>query len=125
MVTEAVDLFEKSVSPNSDADSVLTVEMFQKLRQIVKKYPAVFLPATGIPPVREMDGVRVAHRIVETPNSTPPCKQPYRLSPTELKELKTQLTEFIKKGFITPCESPYGAPVIFAPKADKNSQNVP
>ena len=43
---------------------------------------------------------------------------PYRMAPTELKELKEQLQELLDKGFIRPCSSPWGALVLFVKKRD-------
>ena len=45
-------------------------------------------------------------------------RAPYCISPTELKELKTQLQELLDKGFIQPSVSPWGAPVLFVKKKD-------
>ena len=42
----------------------------------------------------------------------------YRMAPTELKELKSQLQELLDKGFIRPSVSPWGAPVLFVKKKD-------
>ena len=42
----------------------------------------------------------------------------YRMTPLELKELKTQLEELLSKGFIPPSTSPWGAPVLFVKKKD-------
>ncbi|GJZ90434.1 putative reverse transcriptase domain-containing protein, partial [Tanacetum coccineum] len=42
----------------------------------------------------------------------------YRLAPTELQELSTQLQELSDKGFIRPSSSPWGAPVLFVKKKD-------
>jgi hypothetical protein len=36
----------------------------------------------------------------------------------ELAELKEHIKELLEKGFIHPSSSPWGAPVIFAPKKD-------
>ena len=36
----------------------------------------------------------------------------------ELKELKLQLDDLLKKGFIKPSVSPWGAPVLFQKKKD-------
>jgi hypothetical protein len=36
----------------------------------------------------------------------------------ELAELKERIKELLEKGFIHPSSSPWGAPVIFAPKKD-------
>ncbi|GJX91251.1 putative reverse transcriptase domain-containing protein [Tanacetum coccineum] len=38
--------------------------------------------------------------------------QPYRLAPSEMKELSEQLKELSDKGFIRPSSSPWGAPVL-------------
>ncbi|GJT58557.1 putative reverse transcriptase domain-containing protein [Tanacetum coccineum] len=43
---------------------------------------------------------------------------PYRLSPSEMKELSDQLQELSDKGFIRPSSSPLGAPVLFVKKKD-------
>ncbi|GKF72275.1 hypothetical protein Tco_0208389, partial [Tanacetum coccineum] len=43
---------------------------------------------------------------------------PYRLAPSELKELSEQLKELSDKGFIRPSSSPWGAPVLFVKKKD-------
>ena len=40
------------------------------------------------------------------------------MAPLELKELKLQLQELLKKGFIRPSVSPWGAPVPFVKKKD-------
>ncbi|XP_076916414.1 uncharacterized protein LOC143576121 [Bidens hawaiensis] len=63
---------------------------------IVTEFKDVFpneLP--GIPPDREVE-----FRIDLIPGTTPIAKSPYRLAPTEIKELKKQLDELLEKGFI-------------------------
>ena len=52
------------------------------------------------------------------PGAVPMSKAPYRMAPTELKELKSQLQELLDKGFIRPSVSPWGAPVLFVKKKD-------
>jgi len=81
---------------------------------VVREYPDVFpeeLP--GIPPERD-----VAFNIDLLPGTAPISKAPYRMAPSELQELKTQLQELIDKGFIRPSVSPWGAPVLFVKKKD-------
>ncbi|GJT98170.1 putative reverse transcriptase domain-containing protein [Tanacetum coccineum] len=46
------------------------------------------------------------------------CRAPYRLAPSEMKELSEQLKELFDKGFIRPSSSPWGAPVLFVKKKD-------
>jgi hypothetical protein len=50
--------------------------------------------------------------------ATPISKTPYRMSTPELKELQMQLEEILKKGYIRPSVSPWGAPVLFVKKKD-------
>ena len=45
-------------------------------------------------------------------------KAPYRMSTPELKELQLQLKEILKKGYIRPNMSPWGASVIFVKNKD-------
>lgn len=84
-------------------------------KEILDAYREVFpneLP-DGLPPRRDVD-----HRIEVVPGSTPPSRATYRMSPTELDELKKQLDELTRAGFIQPSKSPYGAPVLFVKKKD-------
>ncbi|GJV99643.1 putative reverse transcriptase domain-containing protein [Tanacetum coccineum] len=48
----------------------------------------------------------------------PETHAPYRLAPSEMKELSEQLKELSDKGFIRPSSSPWGAPVLFVKKKD-------
>ncbi|GJR06510.1 putative reverse transcriptase domain-containing protein [Tanacetum coccineum] len=43
-------------------------------------------------------------------------RAPYRLAPSEMKELAEQLQELSDKGFIRPSSSPWGAPILFVKK---------
>ncbi|KAI3672993.1 hypothetical protein L6452_39099 [Arctium lappa] len=50
--------------------------------------------------------------------AAPIARAPYRLAPSEMKELMSQLQELLDKGFIRPITSPWGAPVLFVKKKD-------
>nr|GFA44199.1 putative reverse transcriptase domain-containing protein [Tanacetum cinerariifolium] len=52
------------------------------------------------------------------PGAAPVARAPYRLVPSEMKELADQLQELTDKGFIRPSSSPWGAPVLFVKKND-------
>lgn len=45
--------------------------------------------------------------------TTPIAKVPDNMTPTDLKELKTQLEELLAVGYIQPITSPWEAPVLF------------
>ncbi|GJU91480.1 putative reverse transcriptase domain-containing protein [Tanacetum coccineum] len=82
--------------------------------QIVQDFPEVFpedLP--GLPPTRQVD-----FQIDLVPGAAPVARAPYRLAPSEMKELSEQLKELSDKGFIRPSSSPWGAPVLFVKKKD-------
>ncbi|GJX81315.1 putative reverse transcriptase domain-containing protein [Tanacetum coccineum] len=61
----------------------------------------------GLPPPRQVE-----FQIDLVPGAAPIARAPYRLSPSEMKELSEQLQELLEKGFIHPSSSPWGAPVI-------------
>ncbi|GJZ01968.1 putative reverse transcriptase domain-containing protein [Tanacetum coccineum] len=80
----------------------------------VQDFPEVFpedLP--GLPPTRQVE-----FQIDLVPGAAPVARAPYRLAPSELKELSEQLKELSDKGFIRPSSSPWGAPVLFVKKKD-------
>ncbi|KAI3749597.1 hypothetical protein L2E82_20211 [Cichorium intybus] len=81
---------------------------------VVREYPEVF-PADlpGLPPERQVE-----FRIDLIPGASPIARAPYRLAPTEMRELMSQLQELLDKGFIRPSSSPWGAPVLFVKKKD-------
>ncbi|GKA30766.1 putative reverse transcriptase domain-containing protein [Tanacetum coccineum] len=79
---------------------------------IVRDFPDVFpedLP--GLPPTRQVE-----FQIDLIPGAAPVARAPYRLAPSEMKELSEQLKELSDKGFIRPSSSPWGAPVLFVKK---------
>ncbi|GJU28612.1 putative reverse transcriptase domain-containing protein [Tanacetum coccineum] len=81
---------------------------------IVRDFPEVFpedLP--GLPPARPVE-----FQIDLIPGAAPVARAPYRLAPSEMKELSEQLQELSDKGFIRPSSSPWGAPVLFVKKKD-------
>jgi hypothetical protein len=52
------------------------------------------------------------------PGPAPISKTPYRMRTPKLKELQMQLEELLKKGYIRPSVSPWGALVVFVKKKD-------
>ncbi|GJS18001.1 putative reverse transcriptase domain-containing protein [Tanacetum coccineum] len=67
----------------------------------------------GLPPSRQVE-----FQIDLVPGAAPMARAPYRLAPSKLQELSTQLQEIFDKGFIRPSSSPWGAPVLFVKKKD-------
>ena len=79
---------------------------------VVCEFPDVFpdeLP--GLPPDRDIEfGIELI------PGTAPISRRPYRMPPDELAELKKQLEDLSKKGFIRPSKSEWGCPALFVKK---------
>ena len=92
----------------------VNLENIPVIREFLDVFPEE-LP--GVPPDREVD---LSIEVVQ--GTTPISRAPYRMAPTELKELKTQLQELLDKGFVRPSVSPWGALVLFVKKKDGTLQ---
>jgi hypothetical protein len=82
-------------------------------RVILEDFEDVFKEVLGLPPRRDID-----FSINLMLGAAPVSKTPYITSTPELKELQMQLEELLKKGYICPSVSPWGAPVLFVKKKD-------
>ncbi|GKC49054.1 hypothetical protein Tco_1071799, partial [Tanacetum coccineum] len=83
---------------------------------IVQDFPEVFPEDfPGLPPTRQVE-----FQIDLIPGAAPVARVPYRLAPSEMKELSDQLKELSDKGFIRPSSSPWGASVLFVKKKDRS-----
>ncbi|GJU30730.1 putative reverse transcriptase domain-containing protein [Tanacetum coccineum] len=83
---------------------------------IVRDFPDVFsedLP--GLPPTQQVE-----FQIDLIPGAALVARAPYRLAPSEMKELSEQLKELSDKGFIRPSSLPWGASVLFVKKKDRS-----
>ncbi|GAU25208.1 hypothetical protein TSUD_151080 [Trifolium subterraneum] len=68
---------------------------------------------SDLPPEREVE-----FSIDLVPGTSPISMAPYRMSASELNELKKQLEELLEKKFIRPSVSPWGAPVLLVKKKE-------
>jgi hypothetical protein len=75
---------------------------------VLKYFEDVFKEIPGLPPKRDID-----FSINFIPGSALVSKTPYRMSTPDLKELQMHLEEILKKGYICPSVSPWGAPDLF------------
>jgi hypothetical protein len=62
----------------------------------------------------------IEFKIELQPNTSPILKASYKMSHVEFTELKIQLQDLQDKGFLHPCSSPWGCPVLFVSKKDKD-----
>ncbi|GKC90270.1 putative reverse transcriptase domain-containing protein [Tanacetum coccineum] len=87
-------------------EDVLTIQDFLRV------FPEDLI---GFPPTRQVE-----FQIDLVPGAAPVACAPYRLAPTKLQELSTQLQELSDKGFIRPSSLPWGASVLFVKKKDRS-----
>ncbi|GJS60541.1 putative reverse transcriptase domain-containing protein [Tanacetum coccineum] len=99
-------LAQVTVKENKDKSEEKRLEDVPTVRDFPEDLP-------GLPPTRQVE-----FQIDLVPGAAPVARAPYRLAPSEMEELSTQLQELSDKGFIRPSSSPWGAPVLFVKKKD-------
>ncbi|CAA0835184.1 Uncharacterized mitochondrial protein AtMg00860, partial [Striga hermonthica] len=104
------DLSPRGLRQGVDSQKARTPHDVPIVREFVDVFPDE-LP--GGPPNRQVE-----FSIDLIPGAGPVSKAPYRMAPKELQELKTQIQELLRLGFIRPSVSPWGAPVLFVKKKD-------
>ncbi|GKG02601.1 hypothetical protein Tco_0310237, partial [Tanacetum coccineum] len=81
------------------------LENLPVVRDFLKVFPEDLL---GLPPTRQVE-----FKIDLVTRAAPVARLPYRLAPSEMKELSSQLPGLADKEFIRPSSSPWGALVLF------------
>ncbi|KAA8495185.1 Transposon Ty3-I Gag-Pol polyprotein [Porphyridium purpureum] len=90
-------------------DSVRT----EDTEKLVREFEGLFEEPQSLPPDR-----KVNHTIKLKDEKPVRVGRVYRLSPSELEALRESLNDLLKRGFIRPSRSPFGAPVLFVKKKD-------
>ena len=111
IVVRAVD------QPRAGAAGSVTAEPppppHPQVAALMADYPRVFEEAAGVevnPPVK--------HEIRLVDDARPSHVKPYRFSETQKNEMREQISVLLRKGWIRPSASPWGAPVLLVPKKD-------
>ena len=120
MTTSVISALRADRLIKNGCEGYLAFIMEDKLSKAVENVPVVceFLDVfpeeiPGLPPIRDIN-----FTIELVPGTAPISKAPYRMAPTELRELKAQLQDLLDKGFVRPSVSPWRAPVLFMRKKD-------
>ncbi|GJW86218.1 putative reverse transcriptase domain-containing protein [Tanacetum coccineum] len=110
---------------NNDHESRLNIISCTKTQKYLLKGCPIFLAHVTMkkeedkPKEKRLDDVPIFQDFLEVfPKDLPVARAPYRLAPSEMKELSDQLKELSDKGFIRPSSLPWGAPVLFVKKKD-------
>ncbi|XP_021995301.2 uncharacterized protein LOC110892449 [Helianthus annuus] len=96
-----------------EEESKTTVPHHALVQPLLQSYAHIF-PAEiplGLPPLRT-----IQHKIDFIPGSVLPNKPAYRTNPQEASEIKRQVDELLKKGFIRESLSPCAVPTLLVPK---------
>nr|GEU54021.1 putative reverse transcriptase domain-containing protein [Tanacetum cinerariifolium] len=120
--TASKEMFPLVSQRDAPAEEVYTADevKIQSLgtTPFVWDYPEVFPEdLSGLPPARPME-----FQIDLIPGAALVARAPYRLAPSDMKELSEQLQEVFEKGFIRPSFSPWRASVLFVKKKDGSFQ---
>nr|GEZ09607.1 hypothetical protein [Tanacetum cinerariifolium] len=111
-MSKGCNMFLANITSTKDKDKSKwkQLEDVPVVREFLEVFPEDIL---GIPPTRQVE-----FQIDLVPGAAPVARAPYRLAPSEMKELADQLQELTNKGFIRPSSSPWGALVLFVKKKD-------
>ncbi|GJP85359.1 hypothetical protein CLOP_g15458 [Closterium sp. NIES-67] len=104
-----------AIATEVENDGEKSLRTSRKIKDLLKEFQDILLDdlPNELPPYRTHQ-----HEIVEEPGSKPTFRALYRLSPTELTDMKKQIEYLQAKGLIRPSTSPCTAPVLFTPKPD-------
>ncbi|GBG73231.1 hypothetical protein CBR_g12948 [Chara braunii] len=83
--------------------------------RLLDEFTDIFKSPTGVVPDRS-----ISHEIILEAGAAPPKGCIYCMSEEELAVLRAQLDDLLDKGLIHPSSSPYGAPVLFVRKKNKD-----
>ncbi|GBG71086.1 hypothetical protein CBR_g8386 [Chara braunii] len=83
--------------------------------RLLDEFADIFESPTGVVSDRP-----ISHEIILDVGVVPPKGCIYRMSEEELTVLRAQLDDLLDKGWIRPSSSPYGAPVLFVRKKNKD-----
>ncbi|GBG77425.1 hypothetical protein CBR_g23874 [Chara braunii] len=113
---EEIDITFLRTVPTTDSSST-DVSSDPRVTRLLDEFSDVFETPSGIVPYRP-----ISHEIILEAGAVPPKGCIYRMSEEELTVLRAQLDDLLDKGWIRPSSSPYGAPVLFVRKKNKDLQ---
>nr|GEY50639.1 putative reverse transcriptase domain-containing protein [Tanacetum cinerariifolium] len=117
-----IDASYETLTVKSDKDeSRLMVISCIKARKYIERGCHLFLAhmTEKKPKKKRLEDMPVIH---DFPEAALVARAPYRLAPSEMRDLSVQLQDLLEKGFIHPSSSPWGASVLFVKNKDGSFQ---
>nr|GEZ53193.1 retrotransposon protein, putative, Ty3-gypsy subclass [Tanacetum cinerariifolium] len=105
VVARAYTVWIARTNPNSNVVTEAEDKSKEKRLEDVPIVRDFLKDLPGIPPTRQVE-----FQIDLVPGAAPVVRAPYRLAPSEMKELSDQLKELTDKGFIRPMKNCYSLP---------------
>jgi len=104
-------LYKENFLSTNDLSSTLPSVIFNVLQEYEDVFPEKVPP--GLPPKRGIE-----HQIDLVLGASLPNRAAYRTNPKETKEIKQQVEELMRKGYVQESLSPCAVPVLLVPKKD-------
>ncbi|GBG60732.1 hypothetical protein CBR_g12470 [Chara braunii] len=112
--TDEIDLcFLRVVATTESSPTDLSSD--PRVVRVLDEFTDIFQSPTGVVPDRP-----ISNEIILEAGAVPLKGCIYRMSEEELAVLRTQLNDLFDKGWIRASSSPYGAPVLFVRKKNKD-----
>ena len=105
---------------DTQAYSHVNPDILTQFKALLRKYPTAFhLPGAELHPVKGF------HHDINTGDSPPVYRMPYRKSPQELTSIKEELRRMLKMHIVKLSHSQWGSPCIFVRKPTKKGVPQP
>ncbi|GBG80670.1 hypothetical protein CBR_g31130 [Chara braunii] len=112
--TDEIDLcFLRAAATTESSPTDLSLD--PRVVRLLDEFTDIFESPTGVVPDRP-----ISHEIILEAGAVPPKGCIYRMSEEELEVLRAQIDDLLDKGWIRPSSSPYGVPVLFVRKKNKD-----
>lgn len=105
------------VSEEREDEDMVSAQTPKEVKKLADQFGDVFSDDLPKGPLPVRKGVH-EFRIDLVPGTKPIHRPIYKLSPAELEEVKRQVDYLLDRELIRPSQSPWGAPILFAPKKD-------
>ena len=115
---QGYEVSEAVLSKISIINSDFGTDYTKKLHDVLTQHSSALKPLLGLPVQRPDFDMHIDF------NGPTPNSRVYRMSSSELKELKVRLKDYLERGWIRPSTSEFASGVLFAIKPGTNKLRV-